>query len=102
MSEEKEWTGAEILALPMNINDAGATTIRAYLVALLSELWTEGEGFSGKRPFGNSGWEADLQAPLVIAGVVDGALDDESYVSRVDHEAANEAIFLAIEALGQP
>lgn len=23
-------------------------------------LWVEGEGFSGKRPFGNSGWEAEL------------------------------------------
>lgn len=99
MSETKEWTGKEILALPMKLNDAGATTIRAYLVALLSKLWSEGESFSGKRPFGNSGWEHDLEVPLVAAGVVDGALDDEGYVKHIDQHASNDAIFSAIDAL---
>lgn len=55
-------------------------TIREYLHKLLETLWIEGEGFSSKRPFGNSGWENDLIIPLVKAGFVEGKLsyfDDE-------------------------
>lgn len=46
-----------ILDILMGENDAGALTVRDYLKALLRRLWLEQEGFSGKRPFGNSGWE---------------------------------------------
>ena len=55
-------TGLEILDLPMDpdSNDAGASSIRGYLKTLLTTLMAEGEGFSGKRPFGNSGWEYEL------------------------------------------
>lgn len=52
-------------------------TIGSYLKELLLTLWSEGEGFSGKRPFGNSGWEHDLYAPLVKYGVVKGFYDSE-------------------------
>ena len=31
-------------------------TIRQYFSRLMLELWTNEEGFSGKRPFGDSGW----------------------------------------------
>ena len=37
-------------------------TIKEYLKELLLRLWDECEGFSSKRPFGNSGWEWDLVA----------------------------------------
>jgi hypothetical protein len=74
--------GAEILALPMGPNDADAENVREYLKALLTELWREGESFSGKRPFGNSGWEREL-----LENIEDHTLDPES------------AIFRAIEAL---
>lgn len=36
-------TGSEILDLPMSYNDARATTVRAYLIALLGEIWSKGE-----------------------------------------------------------
>ena len=39
----------------MGVNDADAENIGEYLKALLSAVWHEGESFSGKRPFGNSG-----------------------------------------------
>lgn len=71
-----------ILALPMQHNDADASTIRDYLKALLLQLLLEGEGFSGKRPFGNSGWEHDLHKPLITAGLVEGALDEHGYIRR--------------------
>jgi hypothetical protein len=89
---------SEILNLPMGENDSGAETIKGYLKELLSVLWNEGESFSGKRPFGNSGWEDDLYKPLIVAGVVDGYLDEDGCVADVN-PAANQIIFDCIEAL---
>lgn len=89
-----------ILDIPMEQNDANASTIREYLKALLYALWDEGEGFSGKRPFGNSGWEHDLYNALVKAGVVAGTWDEEyNCVRGVDYAKANKLIFKAIEEL---
>lgn len=43
------------LLIRMPPNGAGAATVGEYLAKLLAELWLHDEGFSGKRPFGNSG-----------------------------------------------
>lgn len=69
-------------------DDAEFDTIRDYLKGLLTNLWTEGEGFSGKRPFGNSGWRHDLYRPLIAAGF-----------PAEDYEDMNDAIYRAIDAL---
>jgi hypothetical protein len=91
-----------ILDTPLPDNDAQAATIRDYLIELLATLWTEGEGFSGKRPFGNSSWEYDLYRPLIRAGLVDGTLDEYGDVDRVDHQAADALIEAAIRSLATP
>lgn len=88
-----------ILDIPMQENDSGADTIKGYLKALLTTLWKEGEGFSGKRPFGNSGWEYDLYVALVNAKVVKGKLDEDGCLDTVDNKAANKLIFEAINSL---
>lgn len=98
-------TTAEILALSMQQpNDAGAATIREYLVKLLATLWDEGEGFSGKRPLGNSCWESDLYIPLIKAGIVEGVLDEENgWLDEISDEAESKArqwIAAAIQTLG--
>ena len=85
-----------ILDLPMKPNDAEASTVREYLIALLKEVWTQEEGFSGKRPFGNSGWQWDLYEPLVRAGVVWGTFDSDGYLGEVDTAAAHDVILDAI------
>ena len=92
-------TGLEILNLPMEENDADASTIKEYLIQLLTTLWAEGESFSGKRPFGNSGWEYDLYKPLVAGGAVSGEIDEYGDLNDVNRKEANRAIFDAIEAL---
>lgn len=89
----------EVFDCPMQENDSGATTVKGYLKALLKALWREGEGFSGKRPFGNSCWEFDLYKALIAEGLVEGKLDEDGYIDRVDKKAANKIIFAAIEAL---
>jgi hypothetical protein len=91
--------GESILDLAMGPNDANAATIRDYLVKLLAELWTWGESFSGKRPFGNSGWEYDLYDALGRAGLIRITYDDDGYIDDVDTGAADKLIATAIEAL---
>lgn len=88
-----------VLDLKMQANDANAETVRDYLKALLIEVWVEGEGFSGKRPFGNSGWERDLHIPLVKAGLVQGTLDTNGYLEDCDDAAASAIICGAIKEL---
>lgn len=93
-------TPQQILALPMQENDAGAATIRDYLIALLAMLWDEKEGFNGKRPFGNSDWDGHLVIALVRAGLVDGEIDEDGYLDGCDDDAVEELIADAIQALG--
>lgn len=97
-------TPAEILALPMQENDAGAATIRDYLVELLKTLWREGENFSGKRPFGSSGWEYELHLELGRAGFVTMTFDEDGCVDqydRAEERRGNRLILEAINALGE-
>lgn len=84
-------TDDEILELKMT-SDIGETTIREWLRELLLTLWREGEGFSGKRPFGNGGWEFDAYAALIKAGVVKGKLDEYGHVEKVDFADADSII----------
>ena len=87
-----------VLDIPMGPNDANAATIRDYLKKLLFVLWCEGEGFSGKRPFGNSGWEYEVYSALVAAKAVKGSLDDYGDLEEVDTKAADK---LVMEAIGK-
>lgn len=65
-------------------------TVRGYLRTLLQTLWDEQEGFSGKRPFGNSGWEYSLYAPLIKEGFIKGSIDEDGYVETIgDRRAAH-------------
>ena len=69
----------DILNIKMLENDAKAETIGEYLKMLLLKVWKEQEEFDSKRPFGNSGWDYEIQVALVHAGVIDGVIDDGGY-----------------------
>ncbi len=77
-------------------------TVREYLHSLLKTLWEQGEGFSGKRPFGNSGWQGDLLDPLIKAGFIPGVVhvdeDGEEDIECTDRRAAHAFIDLLIDA----
>jgi hypothetical protein len=95
-------TARQVLDLPMpDGNDANAATVREYLVELVREVWIQEQGFSGKRPFGNSGWQADLHPPLVQAGLCAGTVDEDGYTEGVDRQAAYQLILAAIDELGK-
>lgn len=63
-----ELTGLDILKIKMQDNDANARTVGEYLIMLSQKCWQETEGFSGKRPFGNSGWDFEIYQALAAAG----------------------------------
>lgn len=92
----RNMSAADVLACPMDDNDAGVDTIRGYLAALLAELWRWGDGFSSKRPFGNSGWEHDLYGALAKQGYITGKFDEDGYLEEVDEDAGNRLIKAAI------
>lgn len=72
----------DILNCPMVENDGNAATIREYFAELLSTLWFEGEGFSGKRPLGNSDWQWNVYISLSQAGLINSrsAIDEDGYI----------------------
>lgn len=91
-----------VLATPMNPdrNDAGAGTVREYLVKLLVVLWRDQECFSGKRPFGNSSWDWDLYMALVDAELITGSYDEDGCLDDADVKAGSALIEQAITHLG--
>jgi hypothetical protein len=92
----------QVLDLDLGPNDSGERTVRGYLLRLLRDVWTEGEGFDGKRPFGNSSWDYDIKVPMLKAGLVSGRLDSDGYVEQLDDAAADALILAAIAALDAP
>lgn len=79
--------------------DIGATTVKGYLKTLLEAVLIEEESFSGKRPFGNSGWKHDIGRGLVMAGAIKGAIDPEYGDCDFDMGEADEALKLLVAAL---
>lgn len=84
--------GQQVLDCPLKDNEYGCPTIRDYLKKLLLALMNEEEGFSGKRPFGNSGWQNELVHALVQNGLISGE-------SKAAWPQFDEAIQEAINAL---
>lgn len=86
--------GEAVLDLKMGENDAVAKTVRDYLQRLLRGVWIDGEGFDGKRPFGNSGWQDEVYSTLISAGFLEGR--DGQPDCYVD---AEELVLLAIDQM---
>jgi len=93
-------TNEQILQIRFTSGDLDRSlTIKEYLKELLTELWREGEGFSGKRPFGNSGWEYDIYAALVRNKVIKGEFDDDEYLEDYDSKLADKKMLEVIASL---
>jgi hypothetical protein len=88
-----------VLALEIGGNDAGVSTIREYLVRLLTLVWQEGENFNGKRPFGNNGWQGDFDHALITAGLVHGEVDEDGDVDFINSDEVDELVLACIAAL---
>jgi len=87
-----------VLGCPIEC-EGGLSTIREYLYDLLLKLWEEGEGFSGKRPFGNSGWEFGICIALAKAGIVDALFDEDGRLDEMPDEERMKAEALITDAI---
>lgn len=85
-------TNDEILDFHYEFQDCHAKNLREYFYRLLMTLWSEGEEFSGKRPFGNSVWEFDIYKALVAMDVIKGSFDEDGYLSYCDKQAGYELV----------
>lgn len=74
-------------------------TVREYLKLQLATLWYEGEGFSGKRPLGNSGWDEELAYALCEAGYLAGTYNEADSEWYYDREIFDDLMQSVIEAL---
>lgn len=92
------FTDEQILkAAAVVIEDDEKQILTEYLKHLLRTLWKEGEEFSGKRPFGNSGWEFDVYKALIKANLITGKLDEDDYVDKVDTEEGDALVLAVID-----
>lgn len=94
-------TNAQILALPMPENDAGAATVREYLAGLLLKVWVDREIFDGKKPYGNSDWEYEVYAALAEAGLIETDPNADGMVTDRGCRQADELVDAAIRSLGE-
>jgi len=72
-------------------NEACVPTLGDYLASLLTELWREKENFSGKRPFGNSGWDYAVYICLHNAGIISLTLDEIGDIETLDSDQEQKA-----------
>lgn len=98
----EEVSSEDVLSAVMRPNDANARTVRDYLTALLLKIWKEKEGFSGKRPFGNSGWSSDFEDALLDAGMIEGRRDEDGYTEGVDTDELDRLMLSAIKHMCTP
>lgn len=91
----------EILELKFFSNDLDVElTIKEYLKKLLYKVWEEAECFSGKRPFGNSGWQYEMAKCLIVKKVISGELDeDDEYVEDVNFKDVDKVMLECIKSL---
>lgn len=91
-------TSAQILDCPMDPdeNDAGARTVGEYLALLLKQVWHEEQGFSGKRPFGNSSWQWEIYVALGEAGLIEVTRNEWDEPDLADRDAIDALIEKAI------
>lgn len=95
ITETTELTDLEILQLKVTGEFEG--TIAEYLQELMVKLWIEREGFSGKRPWGDSGWQYDIYVALVKAHVIPGSLDEKGFIEDCDAVEADDIIVRLIK-----
>lgn len=95
MTEEKIRRAAAVIVK----GDLGEQTLVDYLKSLLETIWKEGEGFSGKRPFGNGGWEFDVYKALVKAELIEGRIDEDDDLATVNQKEGDELVVAVIKRL---
>ena len=72
LDQLEELADLEFTSIEMNDCEV---TIQQWLRELLCRVWIERDDFSGKRAFGNSGWEYDIYRTFIREDVIIGSED---------------------------
>jgi hypothetical protein len=78
--------------LELEVHGDFTGTLRDFFKELAVKVWEEGEGFSGKRPFGNSGWEYPVYRALIESGSVPGRLDKHGNIEECDEREVHRLV----------
>lgn len=92
--------GKKILKVPMGEHADAGPTVGDHLRTTLKALIREGEGFSGKRPLGNSDWDYQLARALIQHKVILGTLDEFGDLEEFEWADFNKAMDKAVDAMG--
>jgi hypothetical protein len=76
-----------------------STTVGGYLCEIFLTLLQEQEGFSCKRPLGDSDWMFPIYAALVRGGWIEGSFDQDDFLETADTVAGDLLIQSEIELL---
>jgi hypothetical protein len=91
--------GEMIKKVELRGTDIGDVTLNEFLRRLLLGVFIDGECFSGKRPFGNSGWEYSIYEALIRDGLIEGKLDSDGYVEKMNREKGEEFVKAYIDQI---
>lgn len=92
----------KLLDIPVEFDYFGkkrCLSLREYLRLMLSELWQRHSDFDGKRPYGASGWKFDVYAAMIRAGVLEGAMDENGFVQKLNKEDMDQADIMIWEEI---
>ena len=102
MTEAKVQKILDVKFYARDLTPPREVTLREWLADLLMQVWKENEGFSGKRPWGNSGWDWDPAPALIRAGFVAGELDEDEYIETLDEEEYDKVMRACIRRMAKP
>lgn len=83
----------------LHLETSSGITVGQFFGKLLSTLWEENEGFSGKRPFGDSDWQYEVYEAMAKAGIVEMTFDEDGYVDEFTYEEEELADQLIQQAI---
>lgn len=87
------------LQLPTQGGPREGAPVGEYLGSLLHMVWEFGEGFDGKRPFGDSGWQWEIYEVLLRAGLIPGTLTADGWAEEFDRAAGDALITRCVDAM---
>lgn len=79
--------------------DVEGTSLRVMLKDLLTMVLLQGEEFSGKRPWGDSGWEFDIYRAMVLNGFIKGAVDEYGDIYNYSLAEGDELLMRCVEEI---
>lgn len=75
-------------------------TVGDFLKELLCTLWMEEEGFSSKKPFGNSSWQHEIYSVFVQNKIISGTIDEYGDFEECDYKLADKIVCdIIVEAM---